>query len=179
MNINIQDLKGNSTLHWAAYSNSLKAVDYLIYYKIDINLTYKDDETALDLALRKQNFSLVKKFKEDYKPSKESKLNQDKTEIIKDKSGFTTKLNSLLNQILGKENPNISFAYPFLFFIMVVELFNQIIIIRGYKNYFMAMVLAILFSVLLFFNLTASKSDAGEILSKCINSLIRLALFLI
>ena len=47
MNINIQDLKGNSTLHWDAYSNSLKAVDYLIYYKIDINLTDKDEETAL------------------------------------------------------------------------------------------------------------------------------------
>ena len=69
-----------------------------------------------------------------------------------------------MNQILGKENPNISFDYPLLCFIMVVELFNQIIIIRGYKNYFMAMVFAILFSVLLFFYLTASKSDEGEIL---------------
>ena len=145
MNINIQDLKGNYALHWAAYSNSLKVVDYLIYYKIDINLTDNDDETALDLSLRKQNFFLAKKFKEDYKSSKGSKLNQGKTEIIKDKSGFTTKLNSLLNQILGKENPNISFAYPFLCFIMVIELFNQIIIIRGYKNYFMAMVFAIFF----------------------------------
>ena len=43
------------------------------------------------------------------------------------------------------------------------------------KNYFMSMVFMILFSMLLFFYLTASKSDAGEIYSKCINSLVLLS----
>ena len=179
ININSQDNKGNSALHWAVYMNSPQAVNYLIYYKIDINLRDNDNETALDIALRRNNFSLVKKFKDDYsllnsKPE-ESKINQDKTELIKGKNGIAPMLKSLLNKIIGKEQSKISFAYPFLFFVIFVELFNQIIIIRGYKNYFMAMVFTILFSVLLFFYLTASKSDAGEIFSKCINSLVLLA----
>ena len=39
----------------------------------------------------------------------------------------------------------------------------------------MSMVFTIMFIMLLFFYLTASKSDAGEIFSKCINSLVLLA----
>ena len=179
MNINSQDNKGNSALHWAVYMNSPQAVNYLIYYNIDINLRDNDNDTALDIALRRNNFYLVKKFKDDYclldKKTKESKIKQDKVELNKQKTGFTLMLKSLLNKIIGNEPTKSSFAYPFLFFVMVVELFNQIIIIRGYKNYFMDMVFTILFSILLFFYLTASKSDPGEIFTKCINSLVLLA----
>jgi len=179
IDINSQDNKGNSALHWAVYMNSPQAVNYLIYYKIDINLRDNDNETALDIALRRNNFSLVKKFKEDYsflvsKPE-QNKIKQDKPELSNRKNEIALILKSLLNKIIGKEQSRNSFAYPFLVFVIIVELFNQIIIIRGYKNYFMAMVFTILFSVLLFFYLTASKSDAGEIFSKCINSLILLA----
>ena len=38
------------------------------------------------------------------------------------------KLKSLLNKILGNEHSSSSYAYPFLFFIIFIELLNQIII---------------------------------------------------
>ena len=181
MDINSIDNKGNSALHWAVYMNKPQAVNYLIYYKIDINLRDNDNDTAIDMAIRKDNNFLIKKFKEDYfilynKPE-EGKLSQDKTELNNKNVtlGFMQKLKSLLNKILGNEHSSSSYAYPFLFFIIFIELLNQIIIIRGYKNYFMSMVFTILFIILLFFYITASKSDAGEILSKCINSLVLLA----
>ena len=181
MDINSIDNKGNSALHWAVYMNKPQAVNYLIYYKIDINLRDNDNDTAIDMAIRKDNNFLIKKFKEDYfllynKPE-EGKINQVKAELNnKNVSlGLMLKLKSLLNKIIGNEHSSSSYAYPFLFFIIFIELLNQIIIIRGYKNYFMSMVFTILFIILLFFYITASKSDAGEILSKCINSLVLLA----
>ena len=179
MSINSQDNKGNSALHWAVYMNSPQAVNYLIYYKIDIHLRDNDNETALDIARRKDNNFLIKKFEEDYfllysKPE-EGKINQDKNELNNKKTSLVLMLKSFFNEIIGNEHSRNSYAYPFLFFIIFIELFNQIIIIRGYKNYFMSMVFTISFIILLFFYITASKSDAGEILSKCINSLVLLA----
>ena len=172
IDINSQDNKGNTALHWAAYSNNPETVDYLIYYNIDINIRDNDNSTAFDMARTKNNTYLVKKFKEDFyflnKGEENNKINLDK-------SGLVSILKSLLNKFTGNEHPRNSYAYPFLIFVIIVELINQIIIIRGYKNYFMSMVFTILFLILLFFYLTASKSDAGEIFSKCINSLILLA----
>ena len=179
MDINSIDNNGNSALHWAIYMNRPQAVDYLIYYKIDINLRDNNNETALDIARIKDNNFLIKKFEEDYfllynKPE-EGKISQDKNELNNKKNSLVLMLKSFFNEITGNEHSRNSYAYPFLFFIIFIELFNQIIIIRGYKNYFMSMVFMILFSMLLFFYLTASKSDAGEIYSKCINSLVLLS----
>ena len=179
MDINSIDNNGNSALHWAIYMNRPQAVDYLIYYKIDINLRDNNNETALDIARIKDNNFLIKKFEEDYfllynKPE-EGKISQDKNELNSKKNSLVLILKSFFNEIIGNEHSRNSYAYPFLFFIIFIELFNQIIIIRGYKNYFMSMVFMILFSMLLFFYLTASKSDAGEIYSKCINSLVLLS----
>ena len=179
MDINSIDNNGNSALHWAIYMNRPQAVDYLIYYKIDINLRDNNNETALDIARIKDNNFLIKKFEEDYfllynKPE-EGKISQDKNELNSKKNSLVLILKSFFNEIIGNEHSRNSYAYPFLFFIIFIELFNQIIIIRGYKNYFMSMVFTISFIILLFFYITASKSDAGEILSKCINSLVLLA----
>ena len=179
MDINSIDNNGNSALHWAIYMNRPQAVDYLIYYKIDINLRDNNNETALDIARIKDNNFLIKKFEEDYfllynKPE-EGKISQDKNELNNKKTSLGLMLKSFFNEIIGNEHSRNSYAYPFLFFIIFIELFNQIIIIRGYKNYFMSMVFTISFIILLFFYITASKSDAGEILSKCINSLVLLA----
>jgi palmitoyltransferase len=182
MNINSQDNKGNSALHWAVYMDKKQAVDYLIYYNIDTNLRDNDNDTALDIAKRRGNKLFVKLFQEDYvlldkKKGKDVKveIKQSQSELNKEKKGFGLLIKSIINKFFGNEHPSVSYAYPFLIFVLFVELFNQVIILRGYKNYFMSMVFCILFSMLLFFYLTASKSDAGEIFSKCINSLILLA----
>jgi ankyrin repeat protein len=66
MNINSQDNKGNSALHWAVYMDKKQAVDYLIYYNIDTNLRDNDNDTALDIAKRRGNKLFVKLFQEDY-----------------------------------------------------------------------------------------------------------------
>ena len=182
MNINSQDNKGNSALHWAVYMDKKQAVDYLIYYNIDTNLRDNDNDTALDIAKRRGNKLFVKLFQEDYvlldkKKGKDVKVDikQSQSELNKEKKGFGLLIKSIINKFFDNEHPSVSYAYPFLIFVLFVELFNQVIILRGYKNYFMSMVFCILFSMLLFFYLTASKSDAGEIFSKCINSLILLA----
>ena len=180
MDINSQDNKGNSGLHWAVYMNSTQAVKYLIYYKIDQNLRDNDNDTALDIAIRRGNNYLVKKFKEDYSLLNKNNMMSSKDVEIKQSINSNKKDNSLIKILwdkLGKSKyiKTSSYVYPFLIYIIILELFNQIIIIRGYNNYFMSMVFMILFMMLLFFYLTASKSDAGEIFSKCINSLVLLA----
>ena len=83
ININSQDNKGNTALHWAVYMDKKQAVNYLMYYNIDVNLRDNDNETAIDIAIRKNNVYLMKKFKEDY-----SLLNQKGkiNEIIKNKN---------------------------------------------------------------------------------------------
>ena len=175
--INSKDNKGNSALHWAVYSDCRQTVDYLIYYKIDINLKDNDDDTALQIAMRKKNNYLVKKLSEDYhtffnKNEKEVKVQQNEKEITQ------TQNNSLLYEIFNKFSGNNSkdiYAFPFLIAIVIIELFNQIIILRGYNNFFMSFVFFILFIMLLFFYFVSSKSDPGELTIKCINSLMTLA----
>ena len=176
MNINSIDNKGNSALHWSAYMNKYQAIDYLIFYNIDISIRNNDNDTAYDIAISRNNLFLIKKFKEDYSLlNKKDSKNEHKSSNKNGIKGLVPKFKSILNKLVGNEHSSISFAFPFLFFLIIVELFNQTIILRGYKNYFMSMVFSILFSMLLFFYLTVSKSDAGEIFSKCINSLILLA----
>ena len=175
MNINSQDNKGNTALHWAVYMDKKQAVNYLMYYNIDINIRDNDNDTALDIAKRKNNVYLMKKFKEDYSLLNQKGNNGDNALNKNNKNGFSFNFKSLIDKLIGNEHPSISFVYPFLIFLILIELLNQIIILRGYKNYFMSMVFCIMFSMLLFFYLTSSKSDAGEIFSKCINNLILLA----
>ena len=175
--INSKDNKGNSALHWAVYSDCRQTVDYLIYYKIDINLRDNDDDTALQIAMRKKNNYLVKKLSDDYstffnKNETAVKIQQNEKEATK------TQNNSLFFEIYNKLSGNNSkdiYAFPFLLIIFILELFNQIIILRGYNNFFMSFVFFILFIMLLFFYFASSKSDAGELTTKCINSLMILA----
>ena len=176
--INSKDNKGNSALHWAVYSNSVQTVDYLIYYNIDINIRDNDDDTALQIAIRKNNQNLVKKLKEDYSSflSKEEKKvkikqNENEAETQKSENNITA---SLINKILRNNSKEIS-AFPFLMFFIVLEVINQFIILLGYNNYFMSFVFFILFSMLLFFYFASSKSEPGEVATKCINSLLILA----
>ena len=184
MDINFQDNKGNSGLHWAMYMNNKQAVKYLVYYKIDQSLRDNDNDTALDIAIRRGNNYLVKKFKEDYSLLNKNSIINIKDVKIKQSSNSNDisnkKENSLIKIMWDKFSKSkylrtSSYMYPFLIYIILLELFNQIIIIRGYKNYFMSMVFMIQFMMLLFFYLTANKSDAGEIFSKCINNLVLLA----
>ena len=173
--INSRDNKGNSALHWAVYSNSRETVDYLIYYNIDISLKDNDDDTALQIAMRKGNQYLAKRLSEDYssffnKSGKIVKIKQNEKEISK-----TQTSNLFINKLFSSKPKNLSVAFPFLMILIVLEGFNQIIILRGYNNYFMSFVFFILFSMLLFFFFACSKSEPGEIATKCINSLPILA----
>ena len=173
--INSRDNKGNSALHWAVYSNSRETVDYLIYYNIDISLKDNDDDTALQIAMRKGNQYLVKRLSEDYssffnKNGKVVKIKQNENEISK-----TLTSNLFINKLFSGKTKNFSVAFPFVIILIMFEGFNQIIILRGYNNYFMSFVFFLLFSMLLFFYFASSKSEPGEITTKCINSLTVLA----
>lgn len=181
--INSRDNKGNSALHWAVYSGHRQAVDYLIYYNIDMNLRDNDDDTALQIAIRKNNNYLVQKLRDEYstfsnKTENEVKIKQNENENNNDIKSSKKSNNSLFayiyNQLSGKNTKGI-IAIPFLILIVIIELVNQIIILRGYYNFFMSFVFFILFIMLLFFYFTSSKSDPGELTTKCINSLIILA----
>jgi len=48
--INSKDINGSNALHWGINMNSRQAVDYLVYYNIDIDAKDKDGETALGIA---------------------------------------------------------------------------------------------------------------------------------
>ena len=63
-NINSQDNKGNTALHWAVYFNNQQSIDYLLYYNIDINIKDNNNCTAMDIAIKKENDLLVEKLKE-------------------------------------------------------------------------------------------------------------------
>ena len=170
LDINSKDNKGNSALHWAVYSNKKQAVDYLIYYNIDVNLKDNDGDTALQIALRKGDQNLIQKLRDDYcslldKTIEEKDVNNDTNE--ENSSGI---FNELLKKFMGG---NITFS--FLVILIVLEGFNQIIILLGYNNFFMSFVFILLFSMLIFFYFVSSKSDPGYVINKCINSLLLLA----
>ena len=194
VDINSRDNKGNTALHWAVYKNSKQAVDYLIYYNIDINLKDNDGETALGIAISKGNSYLIKRFNNDFNVlvnknleekmeikevdeetefdninNQDIKLNDDGNK--KNKNNF---FNEFIKKFLGK-NPNNMTVLFFLLIIFMIEGINQIIILKGYKNLFMSFVFLIFYLLLLFFYYVTSKSDAGEVANKCINSLILLA----
>ena len=171
--INSKDNKGNTALHWAVYSNSRQTVDYLIYYNIDISLRDNDDDTALRIAMRKENQYLVKRLRDDYgtivnKKEQEVKIKQNESE-----ESNNIQSNSFYDKFL-KNVKGIS-SFHFVLIIIILELINQIIILCGYNNFFMSFVFLILFSMLLFFYYASSKSQPGEIGTKCINSLTILA----
>lgn len=176
--INSKDNKGNSALHWAVYSNSRQAVDYLIFYNIDINLKDNDDDTALQIAIRKGNQYLIKRLRDDYSSlpniniKEVVKIKQSENETSSNQS--VSMFSVLYNTFFGANSKGIS-AFPFLIIIILLEVINQIIILRGYNNFFMSFVFLILFSMLLFFYFASSKSQPGEVSSKCINSLSELA----
>ena len=180
IDINSKDNKGNSALHWAVYSNSRQAVDYLIYYKIDINLKDNDNDTALQIAIRKGNNYLVKKLRDDfsilYDKNIEEINNKENENELNNNQNIQNNgiLIELLNRFLGANSKN-TLAFPFLLIMIILEGINQIIILYGYKNLFMGLVFFILFSMLLFFYFTSSKSDPGQVTNSCINSLILLA----
>ena len=82
--------------------------------------------------------------------------------------------NEFIKKFLGTK-PNNMTVLIFLLIIFIIEGINQIIILKGYNNFFMSFVFFIFFLLLLFFYYVTSKSDAGEVANKCINSLILLA----
>ena len=195
LDINSKDNKGNTALHWAVYMNSKQVVDYLVYYNIDTNLRDNDGDTAFDIAIRKGNQYLIKRFNEDFsvlinRKMEEAKDNNHDIEADNDldnnnnqnielhhnitKKNDKNNITEFINKFWGTNSKNMA-AFPFLLIVFVLEGINQIIIIRGYNNLFMSMVFFILFFLLLFFYYITSKSDPGEITNKFINSLSLLA----
>ena len=194
LDINSRDNQGNTALHWAVYKNSKQAVDYLIYYNIDINLTDNDGETALGIAISKGNSYLIKRFNEEFnvlinknlEEKMEIKEVDEETDLdnsnnqdiqLNDEGNKKVKSNffkEIVKKFIGT-NPNNITVLLFLLIIFIIEGINQIIILKGYKNLFMSFVFLLFYLLLLFFYYVTSKSDAGEVSNKCINSLILLA----
>ena len=194
VDINSRDNQGNTALHWAVYKNSKQAVDYLIYYNIDINLKDNDGETALGIAMNKGNSYLIKRLNDEFnvlvnknfeekmeikEVDEENELEDTNNQDIQLNDAGSKKVNkNFFNEFIKKflgTNPNNLTVLLFLLIIFIIEGINQIIILKGYKNLFMSFVFLIFYLLLLFFYYVTSKSDAGEVANKCINSLILLA----
>lgn len=63
MPINVVDNKGSSPLHWAAYSGSYNAVNFLISWNANLNLQDTDTlVTPLHLATMQANSRIVRKL---------------------------------------------------------------------------------------------------------------------
>ena len=60
INLNYQDEKGYSALHYSSEEGCLKIVEFLIKEKCDINLTTKEYKTALHLSTIKGNYDICK-----------------------------------------------------------------------------------------------------------------------
>ena len=175
-NINSRDNNGRSALHWGINMNSKQAVEYLVYYNIDINIKDNDGITALDIANDKGNLYFINKFNDDYNIF----INKDNNEENKDENDIenniikTSRNNSLYNKFWGLKSKNMA-AFPFILLIFALEGTNQLIILKGYNNLYMSFVLFILFFLLLFFYYVTSKSNPGEVQIEYVNSLLLLA----
>jgi len=63
MDINAIDNKGSSPLHWAAYSGSFTAINFLITWGSKLNMKDKDTGvTALHLAAMQGNTRIVRRL---------------------------------------------------------------------------------------------------------------------
>ena len=178
--INSKDINGSNALHWGINMNSRQAVDYLVYYNIDINAKDKDGETPLGIANNKGYHYFIKKFNEDFynlinKDSEENKDDKENdSEINNINNENKNNSNNFFNNLWGTKSLNMA-AFPFLLMMFALEGINQILIIKGYCNMYMSLVSFILFFILLFFYYITSKSDPGEIPKNSGNSLLLLA----
>ena len=180
--INSKDFNGSTALHWGINMNSREAVDFLVYYNIDINIKDNDGETALSIAKNKANHYFIKKFEEDFSilNSNNSEDNKDENEKDSDNNNINNNenkknnLNMLYNKFWGTKSFNMA-AFPFILIMFALEGANQMLILKGYGNLYMSFIFFILFFLLLFFYYIASKSDPGESQTKYINSLLYLA----
>ena len=179
--INSKDNNGSNALHWGINENSRQAVDYLVYYNIDIKAKDKDGETALGIAHNKANQYFINKFNGDFSIfiNKESEENNEDKEHDLDKNinnneNIRNNQNNFFNKFWGTKSINMA-AFPFILIMFALEGANQVIILKGYYNLYMSLVSFILFFLLLFFYYITSKSDPGEIMTKYLNSLLLLA----
>lgn len=122
--INSKDTKGSNALHWGINMNSRQAVDYLVYYNIDINAKDKDGVTALGIANNKANQYFIKKFNEDFnifinKDSEENKEEKD-NDIENNNDNKIGSSNSFLNKFWGTKSINMV-AFPFIMLMFALE----------------------------------------------------------
>ena len=159
--------------------NCRQAVDYLVYYNIDINAKDKDGETPLGIAYNKANQYFIKKFNEDFYNfiNKESEENRDDKDSDSENNNNNSENKNyykfFFNNLWGTKSLNMM-AFPFLLMVFVLEGINQMIIIKGFNNMYMSLVSFNLFFLFLFFYYVTSKSDAGEIQKNYVNSLLLL-----
>ena len=154
--INSKDFNGSNALHWGINMNSRQAVDYLVYYNIDINAKDKDGETALGIAHNKANQYFIKKFNEDFyiyinNRSEENKEDKE-NDLDNNNSNNESKknLNFFSNKFWGIKSLNMT-AFPFILLLFALEGTNQMLIIRGYCNLYMSFIFLFYFFYNYFF----------------------------
>ena len=150
-NINSQDNKGNTALHWAVYFNNQQSIDYLLYYNIDINIKDNNNCTAMDIAIKKENDLLVEKLKE----------------TIITKYNHSNKNINISDYFDKSDLFKIYFRmYSYIFFILIIiisEFCNQKLIYIGIQNIKFNFMFLTLFIGLLSSYYILSKSDSGKV----------------
>lgn len=61
IDLNQRDNVGSTALHWACYSGSIDAFNYLVHYNVDINCQDSEGKTPLHLAIEYGISKVIKK----------------------------------------------------------------------------------------------------------------------
>lgn len=62
MNINQKDINGSTPLHWACYTSSENAINFLLSWIDDVNITDNKGQTPLHIAIFSDRINIIKKL---------------------------------------------------------------------------------------------------------------------
>ena len=162
-NINSFDFNGNSALHWSIYKNSFQVIDFLIYFGIDINKKNNEGFSSFQLSVLNKNVKIVKKLIF-------LKCNVETLSFnIKNKDD---KINEI-NKIIFQSKLYLEYSYIFfIFFMIFMEIFNQFISLRYFRNINYSILYIFLFFILFIFLHIIQQSNPGEIEIRLVKPLI-------
>ena len=132
--INARDDKGFSILHYAAETDDLETLKVLIDFGCDINLVNSENNTPIDVALKKGNFcfaayllELFGKFNLELLKENINKVGKDGTTLLENSinGNFNNTAHLLLS--LGATPPNLNNIFVYRHYIGMTELHKALL----------------------------------------------------